>query len=330
MSKKQTKQSKFVCPYFGEVVGQSNAKMKLKFYLENHLEKGSALPNFLFTGSKGDGKTFLAKKLGKHLPDPTNPDKRHKSFYTIDGPTVKNLSVLFEDICSKFANGDDYATIFVDEAHDLPAKVQTAFLRIVDPDGMVNRYTYNDVEYTFDQRKITWIFATTEDDRIFHALKDRLKEVQLQPYSKSEIQEILDITTRETVSYEDGLLEEISGFVRRNARSAKEIASDIMSFGLSIFSREDWLSMARQINLHPYGITADEIRLLEILEQDGECSLGHLSCRVGKPSKAVQKGLEPYPISLGFLEIDGKRRITGKGREFLKEFSEFKKNLPKG
>lgn len=325
MPTKKAKQTE--CPYFEDVVGQESAKLKLKFYLGNHLEKGSALPNFLFTGSKGDGKTFLAKKLGRHLPDPANPDKRHKSFYTIDGPTIKNLQVLFEDICSKFANGDDYATIFVDEAHDLPPKVQTALLRVVDPEGFINRYTYNDVDYVFDQRKITWIFATTEDDKIFHALQDRLKEVQLQPYTQDNIREIMEKTTEGDVAFEKDLLEDISGFVRRNARSAKDISKDILSFGVPIFSRDNWVSMARQIGINPSGLTHDEVRVLEILAKEGECALGNLACRVGKPPKAVQKGLEPYPISLGLIEIDGKRRITGKGHLYLKALEEFRKNV---
>jgi len=315
------------CPYFGEVVGQPAAKRKLAFYLDNHLEQGSALPNFLLTGGKGDGKTHLAKKLGKHLPDPSNPDKKHKSFYTIDGPTIKSLATLFEDICSKFANGDDYATIFVDEAHDMPQKVQTAFLRIVDPANRVNVYTFNDVDYTFDQGRITWIFATTEDDRIFHALKDRLKEIQLQPYTKQEIQEILELSTSAEMTYEEGLLETISGFVRRNARSAKEIANDMLSFNVPYFTSKEWNSMAREIDLHPHGLVPDEVRVLNVLAEGGEFSLGHLSCRLGKPSKAVQKGIEPYLIALGLLEIDGKRRITGKGREYLKELKAFKESL---
>lgn len=304
-------------PFFDGVIGQTRAKRELGFYLRNHLKSGNPVPNFLFAGSKGDGKSFLARKFARNLPDLQNPDKKHKKFYGFNGGAILNPTILLEDILSKVQ--DEYCTIFIDEAHGLPSKVQTVLLTILEPTkANRTRYTFNDVDYEFDFRKITFIFATTEDDKIFHALMDRLTKVTLEPYTEKELAEIMETVIENEVSFEDNLLADLSHYVRRNARAATAVAKNVLSFGSPVFTSEHFEILKSQLNMFPHGITFNEIRMLKILESDGECALGHLASRLAQTSKSVQKEVEPYAIAMGLMEIDGKRRLTGNGRLFLK------------
>jgi Holliday junction resolvasome RuvABC ATP-dependent DNA helicase subunit len=317
MSKKQ---------YFDGVVGQSAAKQRLGFFLDNHIKTGTPFPHLLLTGFRGDGKSHLARKIARNFPCPGDPSKKHKPFFPLNGSSIKSLSVLFNDILSKTQDMD--CTVFIDEAHGMPKSVQTAFLTILEP-NKYNRtsYTYDDIEYTFDFKRITFIFATTEDDAIFHALKDRLYTIGLQPYSSNELAEIIEMVVDGTCSFEDGVLQDLSRHVRRNARDADRMAKHVLCFGVPVFEKKHLKELKKSLSLFPYGISIDEYRVLEELEKAGSegKSLGALASFIGRPAKAMQKELEPYLISLGLMIIDGKRIITQKGKDFLAEVSGKKK-----
>lgn len=303
--------------YFDGVVGQPRAKTELGFYLTNHLESGSVIPNILLTGSKGDGKTHLARKFARNLPDIMDPSRKNKAFYSFNGGAILNPTILLEDILSKVQ--DQPCTIFIDEAHGLPKKVQTVLLTILETNkSHRTSYTFNDIDYNFDFRRITFIFATTEEDKIFHALRDRLVTLSLEPYGKKELAEIIELTLDGQVSFDGDMLSQLSEYVRRNARNATRIAENARMFNTPIFEKKHLDILKEKLNLFPLGVTFNEIRALKILETDGECSLGHLSCRLAQASGAVQREVEPYLIANRLMEIDGKRRITALGRQYLK------------
>ena len=306
--------------YFDGVIGQPRAKKTLSFFLDNHRKNKTAFPHILFTGSKGDGKTHLARKVGRNLPDFSDPAKRHKDFFIKNGTELKNPRYLLEECLSQFANNQDYATFFVDEAHEMSKQVQTMFLSILEPNAREKtEIEYDDITYTFDFRKVTFMFATTEDDKMFHALMDRLRVLSLEPYEEKELAAIIELVIDGRVRFEDDMLKKISRYVRRNARKADCVAKDILSLGVPVFTKEHFDDLLDKVSLYPYGLTLDEVRALEILEANGELSLGVFASRLGRPPRAMQKGVEPYILALGLMEIDGKRRLTAKGRNYLRE-----------
>ena len=133
---------------FNEVIGQERAKTELEFRLKNHISTQGAFPNLLLTGSKGDGKSHLARKIGKNLPDFSNGDRSYKPFYTINGSALKNIRVFFEQYCSQFADGDKYCTVFIDEAHEIAKPVQAALLSVLENTATSKTtYEYEDVPY---------------------------------------------------------------------------------------------------------------------------------------------------------------------------------------
>jgi len=306
--------------YFDNVIGQEKAKRKLGFRLDTHLENGAVIPHTLFVGAKGDGKSYLVRQFAKNFPDPTDPVKAHKTFYGLNGGAIRNPQMLFEDIFGKTQG--DLCTFFIDECHDLPKKVQTILLTVLEPTASRRTsYIWDGVTYTFDFRQQTFLFATTEEDKVFHALRDRLDIVSLEGYNEEQLAEIIQLSINGEVDIKKDLLMEMAGYIRRNARSADRLAHDILSMGVEDFSRTDWLALKNMLSILPKGLSQDELNMLDILASDGALTLGALASRMGRPVTAVQNDIETYLKALGFMVVDGKRQITPKGYDYLKKLN---------
>lgn len=307
--------------FFPNIIGQEKTKSRLAFELENHLKTKCAVSHMLFLGGKGDGKTNLVRAFARNLPDWNHPDKRHKRFITITGGQIKSLTNLFEDLFAKHSpHGDEAVTYFFDEAHELPMPIQTALLTILEPNKYnCTSYVWKDITYNFDFRNLTFIFATTEENKVFHALRDRLTDVQLSPYSQKELAEIVLLTLGDKMAIDAPVLEKASYYIRINARKAVDLANNMLKMGVDFFTQENWDTLQSRLNLHPFGLNDSEILALKCLRSKGECSLGALAAGIKRPAKAVQLSIEPYLISLGLVEIEGKRRITGAGMQVLAE-----------
>ncbi len=306
--------------YFKGIVGQDQAKSRLAFELENHLNHRCPVANMLFLGGKGDGKTNLVRAFARNLPDWDNQVKRCKTFITITGGQIKSLTHLFEDLFAKNSpTGDEMVTYFFDECHELPMSIQTALLTILEPNKRnFTSYTFRDVEYNFDFKNITFLFATTEENRVFHALRDRLTDIQLAPYSTDELGKIVEITLDDKVLIDETTLGEISRHIRINARKAVDMANNIAKMGIEYFDMSHWEKFKSRLGILPFGLNDSELSVLRHLSENGECKLGALAAGVKRPAKSVQLSIEPYLVSLGLVEIDGLRRITQAGHELLR------------
>lgn len=291
------------------------------------------MPNLLFVGSKGDGKTHLARKTGRNLPDFSDGSRQWKRFYPINGGSIKNATQFFEDICVEVADGDTFATIFIDEAHMIPQALQKGvLLSVFEPNKTrVNTVEHDGMTYTFDFHKLTFLFATTELEKMFDPLVDRLQKINLEPYRPDELAQIIDLVIDGQVEFEGDTLSELSYYVRRNARHADRIADTILRMGVTSFGREHMEHLLSNMNLHKYGLDLEEIALLRKLETAGNegLSLGMLASELGKSSKTVQKGLEPYLLGNKLMTIDGRRRLSLKGVNLLREIDGLAPLLPK-
>lgn len=310
-----------VAKYFPTIIGQEKAKNRLAFELDNHIKTKCPVSHLLFLGGKGDGKTNLVRNFAKNLPDQTDPTKRHKRFVGLTGGQIKSLTSLFEDLFAKHSpTGDEQVTYFFDECHELPMPIQTALLTILEPNkNNFTTYTWKDIPYHFDFRNITFIFATTEENKVFHALRDRLTDIQLCPYTTEELARIVELTLEDKVVFDDETLFEVAKHVRINARKAVEMANNIAKIGVEFFQMHNWTNFKSQIGALPFGLNDSEVDILQALNDRGESRLGALAAAVKRPAKSVQLSLEPYLVSLGLMEIDGMRRLTGKGLEVLKQ-----------
>jgi len=296
-------------PTFKHIVGQDHIKRQLSFYLDAY-KTTNILPFLMFNGQRGIGKTEFARALG---------GAAKKTFYEINSSSIKSEKQFFEQMMPQIQGTE--CILFFDEAHELPKKLVTAFLSILNTEKKtVVHYTYQDVEYTFNFEQMSFIFATTEMDRLFAPFKDRLTVVDFVPYSNSEVKDIIKKRIPD-VKFAAGALDEISTTIRGNARSAVKRAKEIEMYceakNNPDFSLEDWKELCHKANINKRGLSNTEIQILSALKERGPLTLTMLSAITGLSIQALRKDAELHLLKMNLLRIEGTRQITSQGLRLL-------------
>ena len=320
---------------FDKIIGQEAAKKKALFYLGSYLHT-HIFPNAVITAPKGQGKTTLAREIAKGLPlfndegkiveepDPKTNGKTNrivrKDFVEVNCSTVKNLKQFINSVLIKYVVGKR-VTVFFDEASELPKDVSMALLTILNPNPE-NRTVFAYEEYVcdFDFRDQTFIFATSEPQKVFHALLDRLERIDLEEYTFGDLAKIVQKGAKE-VKFEDSALADISTVLRGNARAAQMMADKVKQFlrGRLDFKSKDWKQLREHLGIYPLGLNAGEIAILRHLAGTNEgTSLTCLAAKTGLTREALQRDYEMHLQKHGLMEIATTgRMITAKGREYL-------------
>ena len=305
--------------YFPDLVGQHNVKKKLSFYLEAFKKTGMC-PFLNLIGAKGLGKTEFAKAFGKNL---YNDDGDRRTFLELNCSTIKNNEQFFEQIFLPII-ADNEITVLFDEAHALPQDLTMAFLTIFNTEKNARkRFEFNEMTFEFNFKQQTFIFATTESDKIFPPLKDRLTTVDFEPYTTEELAKIIKLCTPD-IFFADGCIEEIATTVRNNARSAVKRAQEITLYcgakETVFFNLDNFKELSDSVGILPCGITYTEKQILEVLKNCGSATLTGLAAKLGLSKTALQRDHELYLLNKNFMEIDGKRKITTHGLHLCEAF----------
>lgn len=307
---------------FHKLVGQKNVKKKLNFYLKA-FKKTHLCPFFGFFGAKGLGKTEFANAFASHL---TNLDGSRRPLLEINSSTIKNNEDFFEQIFIPLIL-DNEITILFDEAHELPKDLTMALLTILDTSSShVREFTWGETRFPFNFKRQTFMFATTESDKLFPPLKDRLTAIDFDPYTSNELGQILERSVECGIT--SNTLKELGTVVRGNARNAIMKAKDINLYAESesvkTFGDKDYEKFCDTLGILPYGISCTERQILEILEAKGTCTLAFLAASTGLSPSALRCDHENYLLRKNLMEIDGKRKITPRGRKLVRNI---KKNV---
>ena len=304
---------------FPDIIGQSNAKRVLDFFCKGY-EKTSIIPHLMFVAPKGCGKTTMAKATARRLKS-INKDKK---YFEINCSTIRNVKQFFNQLVIPYMQ-DREATILFDECSEIPKDVSMALLTILNPNPD-NQTTFSFEDYTvdFDFRRLSFMFATTETQSVFHALMDRLERVDLEEYSLEEMGKIVGMNLE--IDIEAKALEDISSVLRGNARAAQKMAQKIESYcgqnNVKKFSLKDWQKLSKILSIYPLGLNTTEILLLNILKDNKDCSLTNLAAKTGISKHSIQRDFEIYLQKHSLMDITtAGRNITAKGLDYLKKLA---------
>jgi Holliday junction resolvasome RuvABC ATP-dependent DNA helicase subunit len=295
---------------FDSLIGQDHIKKTLNFYLDAY-KATNTTPFLMFNGAKGLGKTEFAKQFAKSLKKP---------LLEINCSTIKNNQQFFEQIFMPVIM-DNEVTILFDEAHALPKELVMAFLTVFNVESAKKkRFEWRDSTFEFNFEKQSYIFATTELDKLFPPFKDRLTIVDFKPYVEEELAAILQ-NKLDWVIFEDGVMDDIAPTLRGNARSAVKRAKEIEMYceakNISKFGKAEWKKLCDTLGINASGLTNTEIEILTILKERGDCTLAMLSAATGLSRTAIQRDAELYLLRKGAIKIEGTRKLTPLGKRLL-------------
>lgn len=320
---------------FRNVIGQTKPKKEFEFYLDSY-QVTRRIPNFLVSAPKGGGKNTIINALvrGLHvfdaegkvkmIPSKFDPQVQVpeiKTVVEIQASKVKNLKGFF-GIIHKHVHDKD-VTVFIDESSELPHDVTMALLPVLNPNpDHRSSYELDDYIYDFDFRRQSFIFATSEIQRMFHALVDRLERITLEEYTLDELAQIVQLGIP-NVQCEDDVLLDVATVLRGNGRGAQKMSEKIAAYvrGGDTFFKEDWTNLRSILSIYPLGLNAMEIQILRHLaSRPNGTSLTALSAKTGLTREAVQKDSELYlqKNNLMTIGVTG-RMITAEGQDYLQQ-----------
>ncbi len=306
-----------------DIVGQKALKSKLAFHFNNY-GMSNVMPHLYLIAPKGCGKTTIARKIGHYLTkqDSNTP----KTIIEVNASTILSRQNFFDTIVTPYLTNTD-VTLFVDEAHKTPDDVQDALLTILNPsDENRSVFLHNGSEYVFDFKRISFIFASTDIQGNVDTLRDRFEILDFQAYTRADLTEILIKNLgKHKIEVDLDAIINASSILRGNPRSAQKMSSSIRDYLLrnkkSQFTNEDWQDIAKSLDIKPLGLTSTEIRVLEVLKDNPNCSLTRLSAKLGATRESLQKYYELHLQKNSLIEIGAGsgRNITMAGRQYLEE-----------
>jgi holliday junction DNA helicase RuvB len=292
-----------------EYTGQEEVTDVLRIALDAASGLRRTLKHVLITGPAGLGKTTLALIVAAELG---------VAIKVVMGPAVKDQVELVQTLLRLTKN----SILFIDEIHALSPKIAEILYTAME-DGFVMVGGEKVMLQPF-----TLIGATTNMGLLLKPLKDRFAiKLALRPYKVEKLAEIVQAAAaKRGVDCSPEAAAEIARRSQQTPRIALSILSMVEDCAYSKEQRRvlpvDHATAVRGCEAAGYdksGLSALARLYLRTLADRGvPLALGTMVSVLGESKDVVEEEVEPYLLSIGFIEKTSKgRTITAAGRRHL-------------
>jgi Holliday junction DNA helicase RuvB len=307
-----------------KVVGQERAKQALELLSHGYKRRGIIPPIGIFGGS-GLGKTHLVTEWAEEIGA--------KVVY-INGTSIKDALAFRGFFREAREDARNYYIMFVDEAHGLPNKVQDNLLSVLEDPAILCTVAPREVGRTVCvdgvrfiekgdvireelPKNMSFVMATTDPAQLKEPVLNRLRKIQLTPYT---MDHKVEIAMAHLVDHGFTAGETILEALANRSRSVRHLKTELCETYIDIRSLygedEDstLVTMDDMLGIDPDGATDLDIDYLEYLVENNTVGLETMAGKLRIDKAELTKTIEPFLLEKGWIQITGKgRRLTSAG-----------------
>lgn len=301
-----------------EYVGQNSIKQNIHILLTAAKERGESAEHMLFYGPPGLGKTTIAHLIAKETG---------RNITVTSGPAIEKIG----DLASLLTNLAPHDILFIDEIHRLSKLVEEILYPAMESgvmDIMIGKGP-SARSVQLELPPFTLIGATTRISLLSAPLRSRFGGgvFRLEYYSPDELALILNRSAKIiNIEMETDGIDEIVKRSRRTPRAANYFLKRVRDYGqvknlpLSGSTAADALTMLGIDKLGLTGIDRDYLKTLFTKFKGGPTGVSTLASALHEDEGTLEDVVEPYLLSLGFIERTPRGRvITDAGIEHIDE-----------
>jgi Holliday junction resolvasome RuvABC ATP-dependent DNA helicase subunit len=310
------------------IVGQTAAKRQVVPMVRDAVAQEPAMleGTLLFTGPASTGKTLFSQTIADILRLP---------FVDANGTVIRRVDELLDRIetaCLDAGTTKDQtgmrggipvyryppAVVFIDECHALPRVAQTELLTATEP----NQREAKTNDEIADLSQVTFLLATTDPNRLLEPLRTRAREISLEPYTRSEVAEIV---RRKHPRWPSTVHQQLAVAGRLVPRQALTRAEDFDRFLRQEHPNERAsehlvLRLMHSLEMDELGLISRDYRYLGLLPMDrSPRGVQAIASQLHLEEAEVEESIEPFLIQLQLVEREARgRKITDRGLELLR------------
>jgi len=238
---------------FDDVVGQDPIAQTLK----NAIETGRVAHAYLFSGTRGVGKTTMARILAKALNCLSSKEPTTKPCCKCDSCVSVNVGEDIDviEIDGASNRGIDEIRELRDNAIYRPARARHK-IYIIDEVHMLTTPAFNALLKTLEEppEHVKFIFATTEPNKVIATIQSRCQRFDFSNISPQAIAEQLKwILKQEKIKYEEELILPVARLANGSMRDGLSLLDRLISTGVKPLSArllEDFLGRPNAEKVH--------------------------------------------------------------------------------
>lgn len=294
-------------------IGQGNIIDQVKIILESSKKRKVLPEHVLLYGPPGLGKTTLANIIASEL---------ECDIKFVSAPGVQKTG----DLVSILISIERPTVIFIDEIHRLRTQIEETLYTAME-DYQVDLMLGKGQGISSTRIEIlpfVIIGATTQLGKITKPLLDRFPtKFKMESYTDGEIKKLVEgnlatLGVKMESKAVDLLCTRSRGVPRVANNIMKRIVDLQVTQDIDIITEQQTKDFLEQMGVHKLGLTKADIDYLKSI-QDNPIGIRTISSVLNEEIDTIEQTIEPYLISLGFVDKTSLgRKTTNKGNEYLK------------